>query len=526
MFAVKGWSVSADKLKPEAAAPAPSDNAAGAAAPSKSRKRKRPGQGVNVTADNVADLWESVIEHKGEKKKKKPAPQKAAAAQDHKAPEPESRRPEKKQKKSKSPKDGQHKTEHPGGSDAKSPAADSAPSSKEKSKKKAKKGNAQAADESHSQPKAPQGSDQKSHDTSKAISKATPSAAPPAPKLTPLQASMREKLISARFRHLNETLYTRPSAEAYRLFQDAPEMFQEYHEGFRRQVDVWPENPVDSYIREILARGRQKFPPRGGRGAPSGPGAVVSLPRTNGTCTVADLGCGDARLGSTLDKARRKLHLEILSFDLQSPAEHVTRADIANLPLADGAVDVAIFCLALMGTNWLDFVEEAYRILRWKGELWVAEIKSRFGHVGRQGGKGKVVDHSVGNRKKAGAGKKGGKKDPNEPTEADEADLAVEVDGADDRRQATDVSAFVEALRKRGFLLAGEANEAIDMSNKMFVKMRFVKAAPPIKGKGVAKLKDAGERGPKIKKKFIEAADKEDTVDETSILKPCVYKIR
>ncbi|KAK1826020.1 methyltransferase-domain-containing protein [Podospora conica] len=56
----------------------------------------------------------------------------------------------------------------------------------------------------------------------------------------------------------------------------------------------------------------------------------------------------------------------------------ITRPDIANLPLADGSVGVAVFCLALVGTNWLCCIEEAYRVLRWKGELWIAEIKSRF----------------------------------------------------------------------------------------------------------------------------------------------------
>ncbi|KAK2067581.1 hypothetical protein P8C59_001307 [Phyllachora maydis] len=66
---------------------------------------------------------------------------------------------------------------------------------------------------------------------------------PGAVNLTPLQASMREKLMSARFRHLNETLYTKPSAESFALFCNSPEMFDEYHQGFRRQVGMWPENP-------------------------------------------------------------------------------------------------------------------------------------------------------------------------------------------------------------------------------------------------------------------------------------------
>jgi ribosomal RNA-processing protein 8 len=190
-----------------------------------------------------------------------------------------------------------------------------------------------------------------------------------------------------------------------------------------------------------------------------------------------------------------------------------------------------------MGTNWIDFVEEAYRVLRWKGELWVAEIKSRFGSGMRKGGGGGgVVEHSVGNRRKAAAAGAGGKKANRAKDEAaDEKALLVEVDGVDDNRQQTDVSAFVDVLNKRGFMLQGQDQghgaQAVDLSNKMFVKMRFVKSAPAAKGKCVMKEKEVEERNklagkmPVVKKpKFIDDADKD--VNEAAVLKPCVYKIR
>ncbi|KAL2753436.1 hypothetical protein ACRALDRAFT_2111754 [Sodiomyces alcalophilus JCM 7366] len=512
MFAVKGWSVSADSLKPEKQQAKKKDGTETKS--NKKRKRATHNRDSNVTGDNVVELYESIIEGKSNDKK----------SNDKKSNEKKGASPQGKQRgrardgREKRPKGGDHKS-----ADARPDVA--ANGDKPQPEPSRDEHDAPATQPKGASPTAAQ----------PAPLPVVPPVPPPAAKLTPLQASMRAKLISARFRHLNETLYTRPSAEALRLFTESPEMFSEYHEGFRRQVEVWPENPVDGYIRDIRLRATQQPPPttkggkpgkrQGGSAPAAGAEAVPALPHTGRITTIADLGCGDARLAATLLPEARKLRLAIHSFDLHSPSPHVTRADIANVPLADGAVDLAIFCLALMGTNWLDFVEEAYRILRWKGELWVAEIKSRFGTAAQQRRQPAPVGHSVGGRKKKQQpGKKGGG-GPSEggpATDADRQDLAVEVDGAEDRRGETDVSAFVEALRKRGFVLHGEP----DMSNRMFVRMLFVKAASPTKGKGVVPADAAKEVKHKKQKRFVWEEQGADDVDEASILKPCVYKLR
>ncbi|KIW05959.1 uncharacterized protein PV09_03144 [Verruconis gallopava] len=339
------------------------------------------------------------------------------------------------------------------------------------------------------------------------------------PALTPLQASMQSKLASARFRYLNEKLYTTASTEALEMFKNEPKTFEEYHSGFRRQVEVWPENPVDGYISDIKRRGAVKSGQKGSNkdGRP--------LPRSQGVCTIADLGCGDAKLATELQKSQDKLNIKILSYDLHSQSPLVTRADIAHLPLPNGSVNVSIFCLALMGTNWPDFIDEAYRVLHWKGELWVAEIKSRFGHVGKKSGAGKVVDHSVGNKKKKPRSRmsEAEKRREDEVRKHEDETLAAEVDGvkveADDDDE-TDVRAFVHVLASRGFVLDEEFQ--VDKSNKMFVKMRFLKAAQPTKGKNVSKGAEGSTWKPKGKK-FLETGGE---VDEAKVLKPCVYKLR
>lgn len=507
MFAVPGWSVSAGSLKAEAV------TGSQHSAPKAAKKRKRGNaqqqqQLEDVDPSSVGDLWASVVEGAGDASTKKRQKKREASDGD--------------------------KVE----SKIAEPAAESSVPSQEveediKAEKDKKKDKKDKKERKKEKKEKKAGKDDAADTESTGVDKTTSMSAPPAapapvlptpPKLTPLQASMRQKLISARFRHLNETLYTRPSEEAFDLFKESPEMFDEYHEGFRQQVKVWPENPVSSFLKDVRARGKARTPGKGKPNAPAAPLSRTPLPRTSGTCTIADLGCGDAQLSQSLDADKGKLRLQVRSFDLQAPNKHITQADISNLPLADGSVDVAVFCLALMGTNWVDFIEEAYRVLRWKGELWVAEIKSRFGPA--RSNKKAPVRHSVGARSKKGApGKKG--EDPAQH----EGDLAVEVDGADDRRRETDVSAFVEVLRKRGFVLQGEKGEAVDLSNKMFVKMHFVKGAPPTKGTGVSASnapKIGGRGGDKMRtfEEHAKNAENDDDVDEASILKPCVYKIR
>ncbi|KAI9877353.1 MAG: 25S rRNA (adenine645-N1)-methyltransferase [Pleopsidium flavum] len=550
MFHVPGWSVSASSLKTQqiekksTAGSKPTEPTTNqttsdtTSRPSKKRKRAQSNSAaVNVTADNLVALWEKYIEGKTASHVK--ASRVNGSSTDPNKADKKRRKEQKQNEKANNEGNGEY--------DIPTQTPDLSKEKFEKRKSlKQKRREKQAAGDLP--PSRPPTSASPTHPLTQP-SRAPPSAppAPPATKLTPLQASMRQKLISARFRHLNQTLYTTPSTHSLSLFAQNPQMFDEYHEGFRRQVGVWPENPVDGYIKTIQERGKQRFESQKGRfrkenkpskrasenieGAEQGNTTLLPLPRTASTCTIADLGCGDALLSQTLATSTRKLKLKILSFDLHSTNPLVTKADIAHLPLADGSVDVAIFCLALMGTNWIDFVEEAWRVLRWKGELWVAEIKSRFGRVGLGKGKGgRIVEHSVGNKKKVGAKRKAADDD----NEDDDARLLVEVDGVDTPKQETDVSAFVEVLCKRGFALKSE--HAVDLSNKMFVKMEFVKALTPIRGKG---LPDAprrgegdgstgGERKKWAKTRFLESAEDGDEHEgeEGKVLKPCVYKLR
>ena len=401
--------------------------------------------------------------------------------------------------------------------------------------------------------------------------------------LTPLQSQMRSKLIAARFRHLNETLYTTASTHALNLFTDSPSSFASYHAGFRAQVSVWPQNPVDIFIEDFKARASlsaasilqsQKKKWRDER---KGKKKIVKtlsdnpntslpapLPRSrSGTCTIADLGCGDAKLAASLQPYSTPHSLRLLSYDLATGdgpnAALITVADLCRLPLKDDEVDVAVICLALMGTNWVDGVDEVGRVVRAGGEVWVAEIRSRF-----QQGNG--TDKNRGDE-----GSRGGKKhqqsastnDKGNSDDVDDGNISLDLDAEPlpkgnnsnttdtrthnrnkDQTEATesrDLDPFINIFRRRGFVLNGP----IDQSNRMFVRMKFIKTGkthtPPPPGITEAqppstRSYNSNRANQKNKSKSWigtgtgtgtgERDRGQEKEEEAKVLKPCVYKIR
>ncbi|KAG8736965.1 25S rRNA (adenine645-N1)-methyltransferase [Ceratobasidium sp. 414] len=176
--------------------------------------------------------------------------------------------------------------------------------------------------------------------------------------LTVLQHSMKNNLEGARFRFINEQLYKSSSNDAQEMMRKEPQVYAEYHTGFRHQTKSWPVNPVT-----LIATSLSSLPPR-------------SL--------IVDLGCGDAKLAKTLVPDG----LNVLSFDLVSDGAWIVEADICTkIPLPgseqDGEggqaiVDACVCSLSLMSTNWVGCAREAWRVLRMGGRFVVAEVTSRF----------------------------------------------------------------------------------------------------------------------------------------------------
>ncbi|EWS75240.1 methyltransferase, putative (macronuclear) [Tetrahymena thermophila SB210] len=174
---------------------------------------------------------------------------------------------------------------------------------------------------------------------------------------------IEQGLVGSKFRMINEYLYTTDSKTSADHFAKNKEDFLLYHQGFQSQIVKWPEKPVDMIINELNSN--QIFQ----------------------NAVIADLGCGDGKIFEyfrdnnklkSLDSSVKQGMKEVHSFDLCAHKDFIKVADSKNIPLKNSECDVVVFCLALMGTNYIEFLTEANRLLKLNGHLIISEVNSRI----------------------------------------------------------------------------------------------------------------------------------------------------
>jgi len=136
------------------------------------------------------------------------------------------------------------------------------------------------------------------------------------------------------------------SGTTHTRLQDNPEEWQHYHALYRDARKTWAVVPFEQMVKELSIR----------------EGYVVG-----------DFGCGEALLAEELGGT-----CTVHSFDHVAINDTVTACDIADVPIDDGELDVAVFCLSLMGSNFTDYMKEAHRTLKLDGRLHIYEATNRF----------------------------------------------------------------------------------------------------------------------------------------------------
>jgi ribosomal RNA-processing protein 8 len=153
---------------------------------------------------------------------------------------------------------------------------------------------------------------------------------------------------------LHKQYKTLNSNNLHKLFNNKPELWEEYHEiaeqnekGFVEQDEV-PFKRIIRYL-ENMKIGRKKY--------------------------IVDLGCGKARVSKYFkDNELFKFY----NYDHYNCNDNVISCDIKEVPLEDNTINIAILCLSMWGSNCKDYIKETSRILEDNGILLIIEPMKRW----------------------------------------------------------------------------------------------------------------------------------------------------
>lgn len=154
------------------------------------------------------------------------------------------------------------------------------------------------------------------------------------------------------FTAMNNRWYLSNSSKTHERLQENPEEWAHYHTMYRELRESWPVIPYEEEIRWLSEDGRD-------------------------ITVVGDFGCGEAVISKRLKDKYQFFNLDHVAID-----ESVLVCDLADVPLADETLQLAIFCLSLMGANCTEYVREAHRMLEMDGWLHIWEPESYFKDVG------------------------------------------------------------------------------------------------------------------------------------------------
>ncbi len=170
----------------------------------------------------------------------------------------------------------------------------------------------------------------------------------PIPDSNPADVQRRQQSYGD-FSTMNRLWNQSHSATTHQRLQANPEEWSQYHTLYQKSRKDWTVIPYEEMIRWCQQRSGY---------------------------TIGDFGCGEAKLAEAVSDRHR-----VYSFDHLAINHNVTACDMAHLPLDDETLDVAIFSLSLMGSNFTDYLREAYRTLKLDGQLHIIEATSRFSDI-------------------------------------------------------------------------------------------------------------------------------------------------
>jgi SAM-dependent methyltransferase len=165
------------------------------------------------------------------------------------------------------------------------------------------------------------------------------------PLVDDVKSSVRHRL--GDLTQMNSRINRTASTVTHKRFREHPDEWEFYHASYRKDRKDWPVIPYEEAIKWFKVEGRWHM-------------------------VIGDFGCGEAILAASIPN-------KVYSFDHIAIDQNVVIAgDMAHVPLDDACLDAAVFSLSLMGSNFVDYLQEAHRCLKLDGHLWIAEPTSRL----------------------------------------------------------------------------------------------------------------------------------------------------
>jgi SAM-dependent methyltransferase len=137
---------------------------------------------------------------------------------------------------------------------------------------------------------------------------------------------------------------TTNSKRFHKEITENPKAWFEYHKIRRESMKDWNEIPYEYIASKIKNKNR----------------------------IVADFGCGENLMKDLIPNNK------VYSFDHIAIDKDVIACDMAHTPLKNDTIDIAVFSLALWGTNYEDYFKEAYRLLTYDGLMYIAEPSKAY----------------------------------------------------------------------------------------------------------------------------------------------------
>ena len=152
---------------------------------------------------------------------------------------------------------------------------------------------------------------------------------------------LRRQKIESELSEFNRRGKTTKSSTMHNEFTDNPDSWRHYHALRNESMKDWEEIPYEHIAKKIKNKKHK----------------------------VVDFGCGENKFKNCIPNNN------VTSFDHVAFDDTVIACDMKDVSqwLEEESVDICVFSLALWGTNYKDYITEAYRVLNYGGVIHIAE---------------------------------------------------------------------------------------------------------------------------------------------------------